>query len=675
MRIIIILFLFVALVLEGLSLLAFTGSGNSILLPYINSYLAKNVPQAKVEVIKFRLKPSSIGVVAKVNDSIDVRAKGDISILSQTFDIDYVIDAQEIKTPTFSLKEHINIKGNAKGDPDDMRIHGDGIAFDSTIKYGLTLLKQNPQNIQIDIDGANIKSLLAVAGQKPYSTGRLSLHANMPTFAPLNPKVDATLDVAQGILNRKLLAHDFNITLPKENRYTTHWKIKTKDARVTFDGNLDSSLGKLAVDNGKYHVLSNTMAGAYHLQIPKLENLASLTNAPLRGELTVDGEVSLKENKPTVTGITHSVGGKSSFAYKGDTLKVTLDQISNAKLLYKVGQPTYLAGTTTGSANLTSLKNLSGNFDLTTKGAANTKTIKKEMEIDLGNKFYIANRLKGTIKNSKVLAKLSTNTSMANMKMPNISYDIPTATLVSSYTLNIPDMGKLEPVVGRKFKGSMKIDGEIKKAKSLLVTGHGKEFGGTIDFKLRDEHLDADVQGVTVSKVMAMLDYPQVLEALSKAKVKYNTKTSSGSIYATLDNAKILPSKLTALLKQFGIIDLGKERFNNSKFSAKMSKKMIDFNLDARSKNSYLTLNHGKLTKSSGALNAKVNLKIKGKDLQATIGGTIDHPKLSLDGSKYLQDKAKAKIKQKFGGKIDKAKSKIKNKLGDQVSGALKGLF
>jgi len=70
-------------------------------------------------------------------------------------------------------------------------------------------------------------------------------------------------------------------------------------------------------------------------------------------------------------------------------------------------------------------------------------------------------------------------------------------------------------------------------------------------------------------------------------------------------------------------------------------------------------------------------MKLKGKDLQATIRGTTAHPKVSLDGSKYLEEKLKEKIlHSKAGKKIQKKiEKKLKSKTGQKIKNLINGLF
>ena len=675
MRLIIIFVLCLVLLVEGVLFMLFTPPGNDLLLPFANSYLSQKVPQAKIVIKKLRLKPDSLGVIAQLNDTIDLRAKGDIDLFDQQFDLNYTIDTEELKTPTLTIKEHIYIRGNARGDAEEMQIQGKGLAFKSTIRYALALVKQNPKNIKIDVEDADLQSLLIIAGQQPYATGEVSLHANMPNFTPLNPQIDALFGIKNGEFNSQLIARDFNITLPDHTAYQTDLVMKTKDHHLAFDGSLNSSLGNLALKEGRYHLLSNSLSTQYRLNVPQLQKLSTITQAPLRGNFVMGGTVSLKQNLPVVTGRTKSFGGMINFNYRADTLTAALKKVNNATLLYKLGQPKYLNGTTTADVILTSLQKPAGTFKAHIAGQTSQAALKKAFDLDLGKTFTLNATANGKIKDQKVKATLITKTTMADLKATAIQYDLKSASLSANYLIDIQDMGKLRPLSGQTLKGDMKINGKIKQAKDLLVTGKGKEFGGTIDFRLLNDRFKADIKGATVSKIMTMLDYPQVLEAISQAKVDYNIATSSGTLHAKLDNAKILPGKLTRLLKQFNIIDLTKERFNNSTFNAKISKTLVYFTLNAKNKQNYLLVKKGKLIKKTGAIDARIDMKIKGKDLQATLGGTLDNPKVSLDSSAYIKNKIKDKVKKKYGKKIDKVKKKIKSKMGGKVKNLTKGLF
>jgi hypothetical protein len=671
MKFLLSIFIFFGLVLGGLYFLAFTPSGNNLLLPYINGYLAENVKAARVEVTRLNLKPSSLQATAKINELINVEASGPFDIMSKAFDLDYTIDAPKIKTEQIEINEKIHITGKAKGDPEHITIQGDGKAFKSDIAYALKVIESQPQNIKIDMEGAAISEILAVAGLKPYATGRLSLHADMPELDPNDPQGKAVLKVTDGSVSSPLLKRDFSLDTPADTNFSADVVSQVEAGKVALKGDILSNLATIHLRNGAYQLDNQHFNGEYALNIPDMSRLHTLTKAPLKGELKADGTIKKSQEALIITGLTHSFGGDTTYYYAGDSLKAKLSKVKTATLLSKLGQPAYLNATADANINLTSLTKLSGAFDAVIDGAANTKVIKKAFDLNLGKEFTLHASSKGTIKEQKVYTSLNANTTMGKLLLNNLIYDIQNATLSSKYTLSLPDMGKLQPLTGKRYSGDMLINGNIKKSKDLIIDGQGKEFDGSIDFKVVNNRLNADVKGATVSKVMQMLNYPQVFEALSAAKIDYNLATKQGSVDATMDNARILPNQLTALVNQFVKFDLVKERYNNSKLLAKIAGNAINFNVNAQSTNSHFKIDKGFLNKLTGAINATIDLKIKDKDLKATIKGTVERPKVHLDASAFL----KSKVKKKVDDFIEKKLKLPSGQGGEQIKGLLKGLF
>ena len=149
MRYLVIGFLVVVLAIQGVLLMLFSATGNDMLLPHLNAYLKEDIKKYKVEVSQFRLGLHTLSFVAKINDSIDLKGEGKIDLLSQTFDMDYTMEADEIKTKTMRIKEDINIKGNVKGHEDDMKIKGKGLAFESHVAFDLRRVEDALQDIKI----------------------------------------------------------------------------------------------------------------------------------------------------------------------------------------------------------------------------------------------------------------------------------------------------------------------------------------------------------------------------------------------------------------------------------------------------------------------------------------------------------------------------------------------
>lgn len=496
MKKIIILILGVTVIMAGTLFLAFTESGNRMILPYINSQVNKQLQGTSVHanVTEFKLKPSSFFATVNINETADMQIEGPIDMWTQTFDLEYKIDAEKIATGEITINKPMHIAGKAKGESRRIHVTGDGDAFASKLTYDVKLVENTLENIKLVLNDASISELLAVAGQKPYAKGNLSV------------KVDMSED----------------------------------------------------------------------------------------------------------------------------------DQ-----------------------------KKLVGTYTLKSSGNAVTKVVKKEFDVDLGKTFTYQVVSTGKIKDEKLYSDVQANTTMGKLTLSDLNYDHTSAKMNAAYHLYISDLGKLQPLTKRRFRGDMDFTGEVSKDKALTITGNGEEFDGTVDYKLVNDQVYAHAKGATVSKIMYMLGYPQVLNALTEATVNYNLTTQSGDIDASMDNARLLPSSLTKLLKQLLQIDLEKINYPHATFTAKINKDISHFNFNASNTDSHVKLSQGTYNKRTQAVNAKVDILVEGMDIKGEIGGTVDHPKVSLDTSAYLKSKIEKKVDKLF----DKKKTEGK------VKGLIKGLF
>ena len=123
MRFIAVIVGIVLLLFGGTYWVLFTESGNKMLIPYIESK-ASEAAGASIQISIFRLTPSSLALDAIYQESVHVRTEGTLSLLAKSFDLDYVIEADSLKTPQINIDEPISLKGNAKGDLKDINIKG-----------------------------------------------------------------------------------------------------------------------------------------------------------------------------------------------------------------------------------------------------------------------------------------------------------------------------------------------------------------------------------------------------------------------------------------------------------------------------------------------------------------------------------------------------------------------
>jgi len=520
MKYLISLLLIVTSIAGGAYYLLFTEGGNDILKPFINSYISAKSGDYDVDVTSFRLTPSTIDANITVNSSLNTNIHGNLNLLSQEFDLTYLLLADAFKMKDFTLEEKIDLKGTIKGDPSEISITGLGKAINSNLKYSLRTLNKEINDIQIDIKKGSLKSILLLANQKPYLNGKFDLYVNIPKLDIQKPKGKASLVLHPSSVNRKLIKSDFNITLPEEFRYSGKIHSNIKGSYASLDGEIKTTLADLFLKNGKFYIKS------------------------------------------------------------------------------------------------------------------------KKVE--------------------------------------------------TTYTMNIPDLSKLKPLTGTKLKGKLNTTGIAEFDKTLKIKGSSKSFGGDITYTLENSKLTTKISSVPLTNIFDTVIAPKIFEGMVFGDINYDLTAKRGKVDTKIEKVRVLPNQVTNILKTYADIDLTKERYNQTTFTADLDDNLITFDFDAKSKKSYIAVKEGLITKDKNRIDAKFDIKIKGKDFSGAINGEIKKPHVKLDSSKYLKQKVSKEINRFIDKKIsDKTKQKVADKLKklglkdansskdakDAIKGLIKGLF
>ncbi len=661
-KLLVTLLILVGLLFGGGYFLAFTQNGNDILKPFVNSYLKQKVKGADIKIDSFTLKPNHIVATATINGMAKANVDGDFDIAKKSFDAIYSLKADKIEAQNIKIDEKIYIKGKAVGDIKKALIFGVGKVAGSDIEYKLDLIDTKPQNITAKIDRANLAKLLSLAGQKPYASGVVNLVANIPSLDEKNLKGSAKLSIVSGRVNSKIINKDFNIKLPKDTTFNLNSDAKLDKESIFVNAKALTSLANLFIKNLHYNLKSNSLKTPYTLDIKDLSKLNSLANMKLRGEFKASGKVSLKGKNLIATANSKSFGGNLDLVYSGDKAVATLKSVTTKSIFYKLGLQNYTDAKLSGEVDIKSIKKLNGKFKLVADGVNRKVDLKRmyNFDIDRDIKYHLTSN--GTLQNQKVFAIAEIKNSFGDIKLKDIVYNLKAGSLNSKYELYVDKLSKLNYITKQKLVGDLKVVGDIKKAKDFIITGHTNKFNGSEEFKLVNNLLSATVKGAKLTGIQKTLSYPLMLEADADANLKYDLKSSSGDVSVVMSGAKMLPNKLTKILKGLGGTDLSAEHYNDTKLDAKLSKKLIDFNFHAISKSVTLKINHGKVFQPTGKLDATLEVKANKNNLKLKISGTTSNPKIGLDSS-FIKDNLKAKAKEKLEAKKAELKAKLKSKV------------
>ena len=220
-----------------------------------------------------------------------------------------------------------------------------------------------------------------------------------------------------------------------------------------------------------------------------------------------------------------------------------------------------------------------------------------------------------------------------------ISKDISLDKITTSFTAKIPDLSKLEPLIGYKLRGELETKGIAQISKKRKISGFCKSFGGDIEYKIVNDKLTAKMGSIPISNLLYTLISPQILEGLLSGDVEYDINSKKGFLKANIENLKILPNQVTNLLKNYVDIDFAKEKFDTTSLTANIDNNLIGFNFDAKSTNSHVRIKDGLIKKAENLIDAKFSLIIDNKDFTGTIKGDLNNPNVELDSSQYIKEK------------------------------------
>lgn len=631
-----ILFILLLLVVP-ISFLLFHDKGNEYLKPYVSTYLKSKLDNSMsitVEHLKIDFEYLELHIL--LNELINVKAQGQVLLLSQTLNLDYTVKSDSFKT----FNNTVDINGTVLGKFNNLNIKGQGETLKSHIHYDLNIKENIINNIKVGINKADIASLLELTAQPAYAKGKIDVDINIPTLKEIDTKGTVKIVLHETTLNEKVLKKVLKIDLPKKTIVTANIDSKVNGEAFEFEGDIKSNLVSLKLTNTIYNIRKKELSTYYTLIAPKLSKLVFLTQEKLYGTLELKGRLLAKKDIFNIQGNSKSLGGAIDFNYNGHKLDAQLHDIKVTSVLQFFGKKPYATGKLIGRIKLDNIKKLKGNFRLKTLNAKTiNNTLKKELAIDFQEALPFSFNTKGDISEGEIKLLYIFDSKIFQYTSSDVTYNLNNNQLTSTYILNVPKLSELSPIVGKKIQGKLALTGTVNYDKKLLITGQTKDLGGEINFKLLSEKLNANINNVSVEKLMYVLNYPQTFKAFIVGQLKYNLITKQGIFTSNLNKAQLLSNELTVLIQQLRGVDLTKERYSETKFNAILNNNLIDIHFKAKSKKVVLEIPSGRIDKATNTINANYNINIENKDIRGRIKGNISKPSITMDSSEFLKDR------------------------------------
>jgi hypothetical protein len=634
----------------------FTQSGNNALKPYLENYIAKQLQQdAQIEA--FTLKTSFIDMEVIVNKNSKFIVNGDFDILKKSFMLDYIVNAEDLKTPYVNIQEALHVKGKIEGNIDKFSLKGSGSVFRSQVSFVTSIVDKNIRGVKLNAKNIKIEDILTFLKKPIYSRGMIDVVADVKSTETNNYAGNSDITIHYGTLNNPLLEKDFGVKLPTMVTYRGTIKSKIYADKVYAITEIFSNVAKIETKKTEFNLTNKVFYSDYLVHIPNL----SLLQKDIQGEIELSGNVQ-KDSDFSLDVNSNTLDGTLKAIVFNDTMKVNLQKMSLAKITTMLKQPNYSDGKLTATLDMQNIKSQEEEGRLTLhveEGALHvnelTQTEKKETV-----KYKLS--LASDIKKETVTTTADLDADILDLKLRKTNLNLNTNYLEGLYSLHVKDLNNLYMFTNRAMKGELQVDGNYAYVeKKIQLDGASDFLDAKTTFTLDDNVLHVNSDDLSIVKITDMLYYPKVFDSFSTLEADYNLTSEVGVVSINALNGKLMKSELTDLVQAVSGFDLSTEIYKDSLFRGVVNKNKVDFSLLMNGLESYFKIPDGYVDLGTNKIKSDFDIKIKNKDLQGSIKGSLEKPIVELSGSEY--------IKQKLDKAIDK---NVPEEWKDTAKGLLK---
>ena len=638
--------------------LAFTSFGNGLVQPSIEKEIQK-VTKLDSKLSKFSLSMSKIDMILELNTNNTLHVEGTYSLFASSFDVNYNIKLNELKTleplAGAPISGTFTTNGNVKGDMAFVEVNGKSDLALSKTTYHVELKDMKPTSIIAKIQKLHLDKLLKMGGQKAYASANVDLDVNFKSIEAHKLDGDISLSTSGAKINSKVMKKDFGIKVPK-TAFAMKLDAKLNGDDVKYNYKLLSNLFQITSTG---HVIPEPLKTdiKYAVNIKELALLKPITGADIRGSFKLNGTVKGTKEEMIVLGKSDVAFSDTSFKailkdFEPSSVKADIKNLRLDQALYMVKQPHYADGFFSLHVEIPNAKagQLSG-------------TIKSDIKDGVLDNVYMTKAYEFKSKMPKTTFKLNTtsklsgdivdtrvnlSSSLAKLDINSAVFNIKDGSLKSDYITNIKNLDKLFFATQQHMKGGITINGDLVKAKDLDLTIHTKVAGGNIDAKLHNDDFHADLVEVDTLGLLHMLTYPELFKASLNAKVDYNLAESKGDVNGHVVNGRFVKNQTFDLIKQYAHIDMYKESFNGD-VSAKINKEKILANIDLKSRTSSIKTTNTKLNTKTQQIDSKLLIVANKNPINTHLTGDINQPKVSVDLEAFMKSKAGKKVEKELG--------------------------
>lgn len=529
-------------------------------------------------------------------------------------------------------------------------------------------LKNNQLNV--NASNASLEKILALVGYGSIISG--NLNANLVSEGLDFANFNADVKINNAKLNSAEIKKIAKLELP-DTSFSLDAKAKAKNSNISYNAFLVSNLLNIKKLNGTYDLKSAELSTDLNAFIDDLSQFNAITGQNLQGKAELSAKAHIIGSQvQNLNADANIAGGLIKADSNGKKLDLDISKLDLSKVFTIVGMPNYASGIVNAKVRLDDMNfnNLNGKISADAKGILNAAVLSQIMDKKFPENTNYDLNVKADLKNNIADFEGVLNSSLANLSNLKGKFDISKMILNSDYVLDIADFSKLGFLLDRKLKGKASFNGNIGFDKTLNFTALSKNlFEGKLDSALKNNILNAKLEGVDLSTLANGLDFIDIYQGKANLEAKYNLVSEQGEVNVDMKEGKLKPNAITTALKLITLKDITTDVFHTANAKALINKENIKLDLNMQADRSYVLISSGMLNSKSGSLKLPFDIKIDRANFKGNITGTTQNPQVKLEASSVVNsikniigDKAQDGV-QKAGEKVDEGINKLLNKI------------
>lgn len=639
----------------------FTSGGNNFLKPYLKRYIEKQVKQ-KVDINSMILKPDFIDLEILIDKKSRFILNGDFSIFKKKFDLNYKIDAINLKTPYAYIRSRIALKGKIKGDIKNYSISAEGLAFRAKTKCFVVLSEKKVKKIDLDAKNVRIEEILYLLKKPIFTQGMLDLNAKLDSKDGEN--FDGTIKsiIYYGVLNNNVLRNRFNLKFNNIINYKGKINSSIKDGIIQSKGEILSNVAKLKFYNSLFDAKEKDFYSDFKLEIQDLRLLKPLIKQKLYGRILLNGNI--KRKKGIFSSEMHSkkFGGNINASLREKNAKINFTNLRSQEIFKLFGQSSYFSSKIDGEIEVPDISTVLPITDIRLRdGRFYTKPVSNLLGINVPQNNYFSLHISTMPKDDNLSAKVDFVSSMFNLKSDNVNVDINKSMYDGGYTLSVRNLSDISFLTKRKLRGALVLNGKfLGLGDKYKVNGQTNFLDANSSFVFQDSLAKIHLQNISTSKLLYTSYLPEVFDSNADANLTYNISDKKGAFLINATNGRMANSQLSDLVLAITKFDITKEAYDDIVLNGDINNDLINFLFTATSKNSDLNITNGHINLKTKQIDSAFRIKVNQKDLSGKIKGDIEKPKVEINSSQYIKNKIEKVIDKKVPENL---KEPIKNLL------------